>query len=267
VIAPAHLSLRDDFDMSSPYLVVQLSDPHIGADWAEGDPVAGLAAAVESVRAMRIRPDALLVTGDLADGATDAEYERVRGLLAPLGAPAYVLPGNHDDRSTLRSRFGLPGANAEPVCYRVDLGPLGLVVLDTTIPGEDRGALDGEQLEWLERVLEASCEQPTLIAMHHPPLRTGVPAWDEIGLSETSRESLAEVVERHPQVRRIVAGHVHRTISGELAGRSVLTVPSTYVQGRLNFGSRELELATEPAGFAVHAVLDGSLVSHIQPVV
>jgi len=74
------------------------------------------------------------------------------------------------------------------------------------------------------------------------------------------------VVARHAQVRRIVAGHVHRTMIGELAGRAVLTVPSTYVQCRLDFRSQELELVDEPAGFAVHTVLDGEFVSHVQPV-
>ena len=68
-------------------------------------------------------------------------------------------------------------------------------------------------------------------------------------------------------MRGIVAGHMHRTIVSELAGVPVLTVPSTYVQGRLDFQMRELEVAAEPAGFAVHAVLDGELVSHVQPVV
>ena len=253
--------------MTSPFLIVQLSDPHIGAEWADGDPVAGLAAAVESVGAMQQQPDVLLVTGDLADRAADAEYELVRELLAPLGAPAYVLPGNHDDRRALRRQFDLPGADAEPVCYSVDLGPLRLVVLDSTVPGEDPGALDSERLAWLEHVLAGSPEQPTLIAMHHPPILTGAPAWDEIGLADRDRQLLGAVVERHRQVRRIVAGHVHRTIAGELAGRSVLTVPSTYVQGRLDFGSRELQLSAEPAGYAVHAVLDGDLISHVQPVV
>jgi 3',5'-cyclic AMP phosphodiesterase CpdA len=152
------------------------------------------------------------------------------------------------------------------VCYSVDLGPLRLVLLDTTIPGEDPGALDRDQLAWLDAELAVAPQQPTLIAMHHPPLLTGVPAWDEIGLADASRLSLGEVIDRHRQVRRIVAGHVHRTITGQLAGRPVLTVPSTYVQGRLSFGSRELELGADPAGFAVHAVLDGDLVSHIQPV-
>lgn len=46
----------------------------------------------------------------------------------------------------------------------------------------------------------------------------------------------------------------------------MLTVPSTYVQARLNFGSEEIALAAEPAGFALHAVLDGEPISHVQPV-
>ena len=253
--------------MGSPFLIVQLSDPHIGADWADGDPVAALAAAVDCVRAMRPQPDAVLVTGDLADRGSDVEYEQVREVLAPLRAPTFSLPGNHDDRGALRRHFGLPGTGAEPIRYSVDLGPLRLVVLDTTLPGEDPGALDGEQLAWLGSVLAASPEQPTLIAMHHPPLRTGVPAWDAIGLADRSRRSLGEVLDGHHQVRGIVAGHMHRTIVGALAGTSVLTVPSTYVQGRLDFGLRELEVAAEPAGFAVHALLDDELISHIQPVV
>jgi 3',5'-cyclic-AMP phosphodiesterase len=80
------------------------------------------------------------------------------------------------------------------------------------------------------------------------------------------RRALAEVVERHRQVRRVVAGHVHRTITAELAGHAVLTVPSTYVQSRLDFCLEEIELAAEPAGFAVHAVREGELISRIQPV-
>jgi 3',5'-cyclic-AMP phosphodiesterase len=252
--------------MSEVFLLAQLSDPHIGAEWADGDPVAGLAAAVESVASMRRQPDAVLVSGDLADNATDAEYEQVRELLAPLQAPLYVLPGNHDDRRALRRHFGVPGAGGEPVQYAVDLGPLRLVVLDTTRPGEDPGALDAERLGWLDAELASAPEAPTLLAMHHPPLVTGVPALDDFGLPAADRRALGEVVERHRHVRRLVAGHVHRTITAELAGRAVLTVPSTYIQARLNFGAQEDEWAAEPAGFALHAVLDGELISHIQPV-
>jgi Icc protein len=253
--------------MSSPFLLLHLSDPHIGANWDDGDPAARFAAAVESARALLPQPDAVLVSGDLTDNGSDAEYERVREILAPLAAPHYVLPGNHDDRHALRRGFGGPGAGGEPVQYAVDLGPVRLVALDTTRPGEDTGELDAARLDWLDAELAAAPDAATLLAMHHPPILTGVPSLDALGMPAADRRALGEVVARHPQVRRLVAGHVHRTIAGELAGRPVLAVPSTYLQARLDFASVELEFAAEPAGFAVHAVLDGEVMSHVQPVV
>jgi Icc protein len=252
--------------VTKPFLLVQLSDPHIGATWADGDPVAGLKAAVESVRRLPDDPDAVLMSGDLADNAADAEYELVRDVLAGLGAPVYALPGNHDDRDTLRRHFDLPGATGTPVQYTVDLGPLRLVVLDSTRPGEVRGELDEERLAWLDAELAVEPDRPTLLALHHPPASTGIAVWDEIGLPVADRIALGEVLERHTQVRRVVAGHVHRTMAAQLAGRVVLTVPSTYVQARLKFDAVEIELAAEPPGFAVHALLDGELASHVQPV-
>jgi 3',5'-cyclic-AMP phosphodiesterase len=249
-----------------PFLIAQLSDPHIGGEWFDDRSVARFAAAVESVRGVSSQPDAVLLTGDLADHATDAEYEQVRELLAPMGAPLYVLPGNHDDRRALHRHFGVPGGDGEPVRYSVDLGPLRLVVLDTTRPGAPSGALEGDQLDWLDAELAAAPDQLTLIAMHHPPLVIGVPAWDEIGLAAADRLALGAVIERHQQVQRLVCGHFHSTITGELAGRGVLVVPSTYVQTRLDFQVRELELTSELPGFAMHAVVDGELVSHVKAV-
>ena len=207
-------------------------------------------------------PDAVLLTGDLAENAADEEYEQVHELLQPLGVPAYVLPGNHDDAGALHRHFGVP----DPVRYSVDLGPLRLVVLDSTIPGADDGALEREQLEWLDAELTAAPDALTLIALHHPPFVTGVRPLDELGIPAADRRALAEVLERHRQVRRIVAGHFHRAMTGDLAGRPVLPVPSTYVQFRLNFAAQEIEFGSAPPAFAVHAVVNGDLISHIEPV-
>jgi Icc protein len=250
----------------SPFLIVQISDPHIGADWGNGDPVAMLSAVVESVRALEVKPDAVLISGDLADHATDAEYEQLQELLAPLDAPLYVLPGNHDDRNALRRHFGVPGGSAEPVQYAADLGPLRLVVLDSTRPGEDRGELDATRLNWLEATLNEAPKTPTLLAMHYAPLDTGMPEVDEVGLPASDRRAFESVIEGHPQILRIVAGHVHQTIAAVLGGRAVLAVPSTYVQARLSFASTEIELTADHSGFAVHALLDGELISHVQHV-
>jgi 3',5'-cyclic-AMP phosphodiesterase len=253
--------------VTKPFLLVQLSDPHVGATWAgDRDPVAGLRAAVESVRRLSDAPDAVLMSGDLAEHGADGEYEIVRELLSQLGAPVYVLPGNHDDRDTLRRQFDVPGQTGGPVQYAVDLGPLRLVILDSTRPGEDWGELDAVRLRWLDDELAAAPDQVTVVALHHPPVSTGNVGWDEIGLRAADRRALGDVLQRHPQVRRVVAGHVHRAMTAELAGRAVFVVPSTYAQTRLKFNSSEIEMAAEPLGFAVHALLDGELASHVQPV-
>lgn len=252
--------------MTLPFLLAQLSDPHIGADWGGQDPATSLADVVEAIGSMRPGPDAVLISGDLADHASDDEYARAGKLLAPLSTPTYVLPGNVDRRDALRRHFGLPGSGSEPVQYSVDLGTSRLVVLDSTCPGADRGELDEARLDWLEAELAAAPAVPTVIAMHHPPLVTGSSAWDAICLSAAHRQNLGEVVGRHRQVRRIVAGHVHRAIAGELYGCPVLTVPSTFVQANATFGSEALEFAGQRPGFAVHAFLDDELISQIQPV-
>jgi 3',5'-cyclic AMP phosphodiesterase CpdA len=252
--------------MTSAFLLVQFSDPHIGARWADTDPVAGLAAAVETVRRLGDHPDAVLVSGDLTDDAAAEGYERVRELVSVLGAPVYVLPGNHDDRDGVRRCFDLPGESGAPVQYAVDLGLLRLVVLDSTRPGADYGELDAQRLAWLDAELAAAPDQVTLLAMHHPPLSTGSPAWDRVGLPAVDRRALGDVLERHPQVRRIVAGHMHRTITAELAGRAVLAVPSTFVQAELSFSADQIKFVVAPCGYAVHALLDSELASHIQAV-
>jgi Icc protein len=251
-------------DDRAPFLLLQISDPHIGANWNEADPDECLLRAVEAILSLPDRPDALLVSGDLTDNGAPEEYQRVRELLAPLDLTPHVLPGNHDLRAPLREAFELPGKGAEHVSYAVDLGPLRLVCLDSTIPGAEGGSLDGGRTEWLEATLAEDTAKPTVVALHHPPLRTEIPTFERIGLAPESCEALAGVLARHPQVKRIVAGHVHRSIVAELAGRAVVTVPSTYLQAALDFTAPKLQMRADPPGFAVHALRDDSLATHLQ---
>jgi 3',5'-cyclic-AMP phosphodiesterase len=251
--------------VSTPFLVAQLSDPHIGAEWHEEDPLEGLRAVVETVAALPHRPDAVLVSGDLSEHGSPAEYAAVSETVAAIGAPVHVIAGNHDDRASLRAAFGLPGEDGGPVQWAADLGPLRLVGLDTTIPGKAAGALGAEPLRWLDAELARAPDQPTLLAMHHPPIATGVAPWDAIGLPPADRTALARVLDDHPQVRRIVSGHVHQTITASIAGRPVLATPSTYLQAQLNFGAAEIELAPgQPRGFALHALVGRDIVSYVR---
>jgi len=246
-----------------PTLLVQLSDLHVGGNEDGKDPIPRLEAVVEAIRSLPNAPDAALVSGDLTDDGAAEGYRVAREMLAKLAVPLHVLPGNHDDRARLRRAFDLPGAGDEPVNYSVEIGELRLVLLDSNVPGRDPGRYDAERMAWLDEELASQPEQPTILAVHHTPLTTGIPEWDAINLDPGDREALGAVVARHPQLRAIVGGHLHRVAASTLAGCPVLSVPSAYLQVRPNFERDEVSWV-DPPGFAIHALRDGELSSQVE---
>jgi len=243
-------------------LIAQLSDPHIRIGPGDVARVEALATAVARVAAVEPAPDAVLLTGDLADTPSDAEYERVRELVAPLPMPVHVLAGNHDDRDMVCAHFGLPAPQ-----YAVDAGELRIVVADTVLAQRGDGAFSEDELAWLEAELAATT-RPTLLALHHVPFLTGVVEMDSYALAAESRAALRDIVARHPHVKAIVGGHIHRTAVSGLGGCPVFACPSTYLQLELDLTGKPIDFSTvDPPGFALHLLLDGELTTHVVPIV
>src|SRR6476659_3787407 len=238
--------------MAAPTLLLQLSDLHIGGAENGMDPIPRLEAVIEAVRVLPNRP---------ADG-----YRVAREMLTRLEGPLHVLPGNHDDRGQLREAFELAGSGDEPINYSTQVGDLRLIAFDSIVPGQDPGDFPPEQLRWLDEELTAEPGAPTLLALHHPPLSTGIAEWDAINLLAPQREALADVVARHPQLLGIVGGHLHRVAASSLAGRPVLAAPSTYWQVRPDFEEGDEYQVVDTPGFAIHALRDGELYSQAESV-
>jgi Icc protein len=233
----------------TPTLIAQLSDPHIRLDDEVSQ--AALAAGVARVLDLNPLPVAVIVTGDIADSGDPREHALALELLAPLPMPVHRLAGNHD-------------LFEERTRYAVDAHGVPIVACDTSIPGRDDGTLE---LDWLAERLAEDRDTPTIVAMHHPPLLTGLAWLDEIGLPAGDRAALAELLAGAPNVKRVVAGHVHRVIGATLGGCGVITSASTNIQSGLDFVATEMMLTTEPPSFLVHALLgSGDLVTHVQSI-
>lgn len=225
-------------------LLAQISDTHVLAAgrklFGRVDTAACLERAVAHLNALRPRPDIVLVTGDLVDDGSPAAYGNLHRMLAALESPFSLLPGNHDDRANLRAAFPhLPALprGGEFLHHVIDGYAPRIIALDTVVPGEDGGTLCPDRLSWLSERLNERLDQPTLIAMHHPPFVTGIEEMDSINCANSA--ALGEIVARHPQVERIVCGHVHRPICMRWHGTVVTTAPSTAHQVALNLVAAE----------------------------
>lgn len=259
---------------SRSVLVAQITDTHIveAGERLHGrvDASAMLTAAVSHLNAMDPRPDVVLATGDLVNDGTPAQYDELARILGGLTAPVYVIPGNHDDRANLRAALPAasafdqlgPGGSTGSMDGVVDGWPLRLIGLDTTIPGEHGGRIMAAQMTWLDHVLDAEPDRPTLIFQHHPPFTTGIGWMDEVGL--TDRHLEADVIGRHANVVGIVCGHVHRVIMAPFAGTMASTWPSTGPQVALALDGTPNGYCDEPATVALHRwTPDDGLVSHV----
>jgi 3',5'-cyclic AMP phosphodiesterase CpdA len=253
-------------------LIAQISDCHIvdpGSLFADRiDSAAGLRAAVETINDLELAPDLVLATGDLVNDGTSAQYDHLQELLADLRAPFVPMPGNHDDRTELRRRFPAvlrDGAADEPLDFTLDLGPVRLVCLDTTIPGRHDGHLTASQLDWLDHELSSAPERPTIVAQHHPPVSSGV-IWMDERCGFQGGDNEAAVLGRHPQVEAVVSGHLHRAFHSRYAGTVAVTCPSTACQLALGLATEATRYSAEPTGFALHHWrADVGLTSHIVP--
>ena len=254
-------------------LLVQLSDTHIRQPgqlaYRRVDTSTYLARAVAAVGRLPQAPDAVVLTGDLTDFGRSDDYAHLRALLSPLSCPVYLMPGNHDDGAALRSAFpDHPELQQNPVgdrvCFTVDIGGLRLVALDTTVPRASHGELEGPQLDWLDRTLAAARTVPTIVAVHHPPFPTRIGHMDDIGLVHGA-DAFAAVLARHPQVERVIAGHLHRSMQCRWAGTIAMTCPSTAHQVVLDLAPEAPSaFRMEPPGFLIHAwTPPAPLVTHL----
>jgi Icc protein len=254
-------------------LIAQLSDPHVRPDGMlyQGvvDSNAQFAAAIAHVNALDLRPDLVLLSGDLVDKGTAAEYAKFRALLAGLEIPALVIPGNHDDRDAFREAFWdhfyLPSAG--PMNYASgEHGAVRIVALDVTLPGLHHGEISEEGASWLDEALALEPARPTIVMMHQPPFDTGIPYMDLYSCREGRR--LAQVLERHRQVERVVCGHVHRFMQVRFGGTMACTAPSTTtsIDLQLRPEAKPASHVEPPAILLHHWSEPTGLVTHFVPI-
>ena len=257
--------------MTKPFILAHISDAHLKTGgklaYRKVDTAAALTRCIDTLNRFTPRIDAIIITGDLTDFGKPAEYATLRELLAPLTVPYYLITGNHDRREPLRQTFHdhsyLPAEGKLNWCC--DLGALTLIGLDTLVEGRSEGHLCSDTLDWLDHILQQHRDKPVVVSCHQPPIITGIGHMDWQNLHNS--DALAAIIRRHPQVQRLLCGHLHRYISQLWAGTLVNIAPGISHQVALDLDPDAAPAyCLEPPGFLLHTLIDNNLVTHYQPI-
>lgn len=214
--------------------LLQLSDLHLVPSgemaWGVLDTPALLDAAVTRVHALLPAigsVDAALISGDVSEDGSEGSYDCARAVLARLDMPLLVIPGNHESREGLRRAFpDLPGmAGDGPIDWSVDFGVARVIGLDTLVDEDwGGGRLRAISLSFLRDAIATAPSPDITLAVHHPPLRSGITFMDAIALANA--DALRDILDTAPGPVRIVAGHVHSVFHAMLGRHPVSTAPS-----------------------------------------
>ena len=253
-------------------IIAQITDTHLKVEgslaFGRIDTTPFLDRCIESLDALDPAPDLVLHTGDLVERRTPEEYDRFRRLTAGLRFPFFAIPGNHDAREPMRAAYRdaawmPPGGDF--LHYAIEGWPVRILMLDSIIPGKGSGELCEERLTWLEARLAEQPRRPTIVALHHPPFRTGIAQIDRGGFGNAARFEV--LLKRFDNIERVICGHVHRPITTRFGGTIASSAPAVAYQFDLDLREEApLSLVMEPPGFALHTWQpDHGLVSHLVP--
>ncbi|WP_138935279.1 phosphodiesterase [Roseovarius arcticus] len=256
---------------------IQITDTHIVPEgqlaYGKSDTAAALREAIATVNGVLPRLDPVecaIITGDLTDFGTCAEYERLKATMADLDLPYMAIPGNHDARDTMRAAFAdeawMPDVG--PIQWSRDFGEFMLIGLDTLVEGSHHGILSDEGFAFLDAALAAANGQPVVVATHHPWMHSGVIAMDTNNLRNGG--ALLARLEAYPGSARMISGHVHRTLTTQIGRVTCQIAPAPCHAVHLSHLPTSVNsLIMEPGGVTLwqwHNAPQPCLVSNVIPV-
>jgi Icc protein len=213
----------------APVRIIQISDIHHFADKDKSLLGVNTHDSFNALLAMfkkdPVRPNFLLLTGDLSQDGSEASYITVADMIKEFPVPAYWIPGNHDDSKMMAHVYPRETISNHK---HIVLEHWHLILLDSHKPGYVEGYLDPLQLKFMQHCLELYPEHNAIIVFHHQPISVDCTWLDKLGV--TNADELWAILKHYPSAHTILFGHVHQQYEGEKNGIKYYSVPSTCIQ-------------------------------------
>ncbi len=253
--APKNLDMTDT---PATLRLIQLTDLHLFADIKQSFKgcitQTALERTLDFIAAENLRPDAFLLTGDLAHDHKAETYLRLADMLEHFHVPSFALAGNHDNEVVMQSVYPSKGVDMHPW---QNMRGWRILLLPTAIPNRADGRIDSKLWAQLSAKMQQPPAQPYLLAMHHNLLDHPLRA---IRASVADAPQYRQALAHWPAVRAVLSGHVHQPFSIYEGHCLYLSTPST---GVLPYPKRVQETMSRPGFRLIDCFADGRVISDI----
>jgi Icc protein len=211
-------------------IIAQISDTHIAVDTLDAEQrIRDFELTIADIDILDPAPDVIVHTGDIVHNGRPDEYARAAAILAKARAPVFVIPGNKDERTSLRAAFagdGYLAPDSDFVDYTIEDYPVRLIAIDTLNSGSNRGDFCRARANRLIDMIDAETSKPIAVLAHHPPFE--VPVGPDPLNFETPEmmARLQQALQHSGRVIAVISGHVHRGTSGQVGRIPATVMPS-----------------------------------------
>ncbi|MES2607036.1 MAG: 3',5'-cyclic-AMP phosphodiesterase [Pseudomonadota bacterium] len=211
------------------FRLVQVTDTHLYADTSHVlvgmNCEQGLQDVMDLIRKKEKIIAGVLLTGDASQDNSAASYQRLHRTLATLGARQHWIPGNHDELKAMQKALDAGNRCFEKV---INFGQWEVLMLSSNVVGAVHGFLKKSELEFLESQLKVTTAKHVLVCLHHNPVPVKA-AWLQHHALQNP-EALFAILDRYPQVRAVLFGHIHHELKRTRNGVAYYGSPSTCIQ-------------------------------------
>lgn len=194
---------------SRPLRIVQISDIHCGEVTFDAERLTSIIKEINE-----IRPDLVVVAGDLTGAGYEWEYAEAKEHLDKIEAPKVVVPGNHDARNVGYVHFEMQFGDRFST-YRQpfdeqrakELGASGVTVVavDSSEPDLNEGQIGRERYAWIRDGFTEPNDIKIFVIHHHLVAIPGTGR--ERNTINDAGDVLAELI--HLGVDIVLSGHKH----------------------------------------------------------
>jgi 3',5'-cyclic AMP phosphodiesterase CpdA len=219
-----------------------------------------------------LQPDIVVFPGDITHSGTDAEYARMKELIAKIKAPVHLVPGNHDNvvwadaseaalpyGERYRRKLALYKKYLGAEAWSVEFGKFQFIGFDSAEPGVAWPGISADREKWLLAVCRKSSKPYKFLVTHYQ-----IDSWpysrDPDASNHISEMLTAAGILGH------MHGHTHRVEARQDPETGRLVFNSGTAAHRLHQAQPEFRLDGSHRGVMYFDVYDDAMVAFWKPV-